>query len=231
MDTEQRRNPWAEEAPRQTLLDRFSDGMRWAHSPDGMRAIGWGIFAASASGNAYFWASVFAGMPAHSALWSVLIGKDIFALSIGLLSGVGVSIVSTWFQCAPIINGSAKSLYSELVAGAVRPQVAHLPSKPVDQGIASDYDGSIGRFRSTQKKGRFIATAVEFTAGLIFIGSIFGSGWIGLIKLLGFAVSVFGAEMGAGMAVHADNAALSPEGREVMITLEKKAIKNARRGI
>lgn len=203
------------------VLDGIGAILEGFHSPKGLLAIGVTVFGSALFLNSGFWIGVCSGVNTWSVLGS-LINQD-YALLLPALAGLGVSIGSTYFQGYPIVAGGGKSMFSELIASVMRPQVSHIPSRRVDANRAEEYEQKFTRFNQKMKFWWMIATAGEFMAGIIFMGAIFGNGLQSLFALILFAYSIVGCQIGLAMIVQAREILLTPAGKEVLKKLELKA--------
>jgi hypothetical protein len=203
------------------LTDKIGEAIENAHQTKGLLKIGIGVFSSALFLNTGFWIGVCSGANTWSVLGALL--SQNYALLLPTLAGIGVSWGSTYFQGYPIVAGGGKSMFSELIASVMRPQVAHIPSKRVDASRAEDYEQKFARFNSKMKFWWMVATAGEFAAGIIFMGAIFGGGLQSLFALIGFAYSIVGCQMGLAMIIQAREVMLTPAGRDVLKKLEHKA--------
>lgn len=216
-------DPWSSAAngSASSAIERATDWVVGAHSPKGLMWIGWINLVTSQVLNLGFWMSVVAGVGAIEGLSQTLQG-DLKYLA-GLVIGAIISMGSSFFQGYPIVQSRAASnIFSDILAGAFRPNVSSLP-KGVDRDRATQYQEVSSSFNRTMKKLGTMATGLEVMAGIVFMGSIFGGGWAAITALMMFVYSIVGTQLGLMMVIQAHNVHLPAAGRDALRKLQGKA--------
>ena len=220
-------NPWnTDDKPKMSFDQQFTKVIQELCSPSGVRKLGLLVFGTACLMNLGFWVSVTTDKSLPEAILELFLSPtvNLFAqISLATLISGG----STLFQLYPIAQGG-RSMFSELLATAFRPQTKHLPGAiQYDKNRVEEYDNSPANFNKMMKGARVWAIALEVGGGIIKIGSVMGGGVSALISLGMFLYSIVGAEIGFSMARQADEVALSAEGKAALEAIERKSMAEA----
>jgi hypothetical protein len=162
--------------------------------------------------NASFWVNVFASVGYAGAI----------ALFLGVLASFGTSI----FQVLPVVYQHSRRLsLMRLFSAGIKPD--RLPA--INDKVVPDAERMLTQYKESDRARRkffslmrWVAYGVETLMGVIFLGSV-GTGFVGIVQLLMFVVSIVGVEWGVSLALRASQDELPPNVQQQFDSLIEKS--------